>query len=258
MKLVEIPAELRKDADLDIVAVQCGYYFNMYNEDALLTEELFDLTTYEQGENTISGFPTSGLDKYQELFQAKSLSYAFVEQEVNKDSSGRISRVVRLSSEQTVIGKRFVASKSPTKRQQQDDIFVALLNGYNPVTGEVFDKLSPWMDPIIQNDLRDFIQGKSSFRKAPESGFGQESANCDPDKPVAVKPVDENALFVRVSCESCGRIIPEKRIEAMPGTKLCVGCANNNPAGQKARVESEPLGSRDDFRKDRASWQKSN
>ena len=113
------------------------------------------------------------------------------------------------------------------------------------------------MDPIIQNDLRDFIQGKSSLLKASESDHTQETVHSDPAKSIAEKPVDENALFVRVSCEGCGRIIPEKRIEAMPGTKLCVGCANNDPAGQKARAERETWGSREDWKRDSSSWKRS-
>ena len=257
MKLIEIPIELRKLADLDVVAVQCGYYFNMYNEDALLTEELFDLTTYEQGENTLSGFPTSGLEKYEDLFQAKGLSYAFVEQEAAKDRSGQISRIVRLSSEQSLIGKRFAKSKSPTKRQKQDDIFVALLNGYNPITGEVFDKSSPWMNPVIQNDLRDFIQGKPSSARVSQVEHEQTAtAEASPKSP-SQPPKEEETAFGRVSCEGCGRIIPDKRIEAMPNTKLCVGCASNDPSGQKARTERETWGSRDDWKRDRSSWKRS-
>lgn len=257
MKLIEIPIELRKLADLDVVAVQCGYYFNMYNEDALLTEALFDLTTYEQGENTLSGFPTSGLEKYEDLFQAKGLSYAFVEQEAAKDRSGQISRIVRLSSEQSLIGKRFAKSKSPTKRQKQDDIFVALLNGYNPITGEVFDKSSPWMNPVIQNDLRDFIQGKSSGARVPQVEPAETAAADELPKSPSEPPKEEETAFGRVSCEGCGRIIPDKRIESMPNTKLCVGCASNDPSGQKARTEKETWGSRDDWKRDRSSWKRS-
>ena len=256
MKLSEIPLELREVVNLDVVAVQCGYYFNMYNEDALLTEELFDLTTYEHGENTLSGFPTSGLEKYEDLFQAKGLSYAFVEQEAAKDSSGQISRVVRLSSEQSLIGKRFAKSKSPTKRQKQDDIFVALLNGYNPITGEVFEKSSPWMNPVIQNDLRDFIQGKPSDTRVAQAESEQTTADQAPPTSPA-QPAKEETVFGRVSCEDCGRIIPDKRIEAMPNTKLCVGCASNDPSGQKARTEKETWGSRDDWKRDRSSWKRS-
>ena len=257
MKLIDIPIDLRKVADLDVVAVQCGYYFNMYNEDALLTEELFDLTTYEQGQNTLSGFPTSGLNKYEKLFQAKGLSYVFVEQEAARNSAGEISRVVRLSSEQSLIGKRFAKSKPPTKRQKQDDIFVALLNGYNPITGEVFNKLSPWMDPVIQNDLRDFVQGKSSSARVPQAESAETPAASQPPTSISQPPNKKETTFGRVSCEICGRIIPDKRIEAMPNTKVCVGCASNDPKGQKARSERETWGSRDDWKRDRASWKRS-
>ena len=46
------------------------------------------------------------------------------------------------------------------QRQKQHDIFIAMLDGYNPITGEIFDKLSLWINQFIQNNLMDTIQGK--------------------------------------------------------------------------------------------------
>jgi hypothetical protein len=32
-----------------------------------------------------------------------------------------------------------------------------------------------------------------------------------------------------VSCKLCGRTIPAARLEALPGTELCIECAKKNP-----------------------------
>jgi RNA polymerase-binding transcription factor DksA len=60
------------------------------------------------------------------------------------------------------------------------------------------------------------------------------------------------AAFDGVHCLSCGEEIPEKRLEALPGTKLCVDCAASNPNENNRKRIAEPLGSRDDYKRDRA------
>lgn len=55
-----------------------------------------------------------------------------------------------------------------------------------------------------------------------------------------------------IRCEECDSIIPNKRLEVVPTTKLCVNCASSQPF-QKLRVE-EPWGTREAFKKDRQSW----
>lgn len=298
MKLSEIAPELRKYVDLDLVAVQCGKYYNLYNQDAQLAEELFDFTTFKQGSNIVSGFPRFSFNKYDHLLKSKGLKYAFVSQEPGLDDDGNISRIVEVSTEKDILGRRFKKSRAPSNRQKHDDIFVAILNGYNPLTGEVFDKSSPWMHPIIQNDLRDFIEGKSSRladqkTKSEVEQFKDHEINQNPQKRAKIedkspkiakqetkpeitqtkdhnitqnqenKPKEDTTAtsgneFSRVSCESCGRIIPDKRIEAMPNTKLCVECADSDRSGQKNRRVTDTFGSREDFIRDRYSWKRTN
>jgi RNA polymerase-binding transcription factor DksA len=57
-----------------------------------------------------------------------------------------------------------------------------------------------------------------------------------------------------VHCVNCGTLIHPKRLSAMAGTKLCIHCASKMPQ-QKQKVE-EPLGTREDYLKDRSSWKK--
>ena len=57
-------------------------------------------------------------------------------------------------------------------------------------------------------------------------------------------------------CISCGIQIDPRRLKEVPDTKLCIDCASDLPF-KKHRIH-EPLGTREDFKKDRSSWKKTN
>jgi len=58
-------------------------------------------------------------------------------------------------------------------------------------------------------------------------------------------------------CIRCGEIIPEIRLMSKPGTRLHLECEyDNKPSSDKKRFIHEPLGSREAFKRDRASWKK--
>ena len=40
MKLIDIHATLKSEISLDIVPIQCGFYFNIYNEDTEICQDL--------------------------------------------------------------------------------------------------------------------------------------------------------------------------------------------------------------------------
>jgi ribosomal protein L37AE/L43A len=55
-----------------------------------------------------------------------------------------------------------------------------------------------------------------------------------------------------ILCHSCGTPVAAARIAAMPQTHHCLHCAIS--LDTNAATFAEPLGSRDDFKRDRASW----
>ena len=57
-------------------------------------------------------------------------------------------------------------------------------------------------------------------------------------------------------CASCGKPIPAARLDAVPGTRLCAICAEGDPSGSPNRRVSEPWGSRDAWKRDKASWKR--
>jgi hypothetical protein len=57
-------------------------------------------------------------------------------------------------------------------------------------------------------------------------------------------------------CANCGKPIPDARLKAVPGTRLCVYCAENDLSGAPSRRVSEPWGSREAWKRDRASWKR--
>ncbi|HAQ72263.1 MAG TPA: hypothetical protein DCR48_14915 [Flavobacteriales bacterium] len=59
LKLFEIAELVKEQTSADIIAIQCGFYFNFYNEDAQFLSETFSLKTYKQGPNLLAGVPVS-------------------------------------------------------------------------------------------------------------------------------------------------------------------------------------------------------
>lgn len=57
-------------------------------------------------------------------------------------------------------------------------------------------------------------------------------------------------------CRNCGIAIDPERLKVSRATNLCTECASKVPF-ERRKIE-EPLGSRDDFRKDRNSWRRTN
>ena len=60
----------------------------------------------------------------------------------------------------------------------------------------------------------------------------------------------------KVFCLSCGEAIPKERLNAEPSAKHCIECAKDFSTKKRKIVEN--WGSRDDWKRDRASWNKTN
>ena len=72
------------------------------------------------------------------------------------------------------------------------------------------------------------------------------------------KKQDETPFIIdRNRCIRCGITIPDIRLETKPETRLCIDCEYDRPADQGKRLAAEPLGSRADYKRDRASWKRS-
>ena len=62
MKLVDIQKELKRSFSFDVIPIQSGFYYNLFNEDILFFTENHGFNSYEQGEHILTGFPASRLD----------------------------------------------------------------------------------------------------------------------------------------------------------------------------------------------------
>jgi len=78
-----------------------------------------------------------------------------------------------------------------------------------------------------------------------------EKSNALEQKNISISLVVEDGY-----CNECGVQIDPKRLEAMPGAKQCTECASEMPF-EKQKIE-EPFGSREDYRRDRNSWKRTN
>ena len=171
MKLFDIAAKIKTELGADIVAVQSGFYFNVYDDDAEYLQEIFGLSIYTQSDKFLTGFPVSALEKYNSEFKNRGLKYAFVEQErENNDQNMIVRKITRTNLENThkyvfVGGQR----RTPSKFGKQRYFLDAILDGYHPLTGEIFEEDCIWRSPEIIDSIREFLRGEPSKVSTDES-----------------------------------------------------------------------------------------
>ena len=167
-KLLDIKKYLESQNSFDVIAIQCGFYYNLYNEHAKKYNALWGHQTYYQGENLLSGFPASSINLQINRLEKEGLTYAFVTQ--HKYENDSIIRVVDKTSCNAMDGISFKKSitykKNNTannKPSESEIIFLnAILNNADPFTGEVLSDDSIWKHPKIISDIKKYLDKHSS------------------------------------------------------------------------------------------------
>lgn len=161
MKLFEIAELVKEQTSADIIAVQCGFYFNFYNEDAQFLSETFSLKTYKQGPNLLAGVPVSARNSYIEKFTHHNLGYVVLEQvKSSEDDRQRLRKITATNidikdKEQMVFPFQ---TKEPRSKTKLNKTFLqAIMEGINPETGEVLSEDSAWRHPKIIEDIATYI-----------------------------------------------------------------------------------------------------
>jgi hypothetical protein len=78
-----------------IIFVQCGSFFEIYNEDASACSKLFEWKTFNRGEHTVAGIPTNRKDITIKKLRELKIEYIFIEQEFDaKDIEYPIKRKI--------------------------------------------------------------------------------------------------------------------------------------------------------------------
>ena len=150
MKLIDIYSDLKQRYNFDIVAIQSGFYFNIFNEDAEYFKKKFKFKTYEQGQNIVTGFPTSRIDNWEEKFKLLNLTYAFVEQDNQVlIKQKKIRRIVTRSNNPDAIDALFEKISKVSKIELLTSRLGAITNGFDPFTGEIFSEQSVLRDPEV-------------------------------------------------------------------------------------------------------------
>lgn len=94
---------------------------------------------------------------------------------------------------------------------------------------------------------------KLGYEDLPEEEEPKPRAATETNDDIEVVDAEEESLLgVGLSCRECGDTIPEARLNAVPETELCTACATTQ--GFEKQKVTEPWGTREDFKKDRASW----
>ena len=168
MKLIEIQKSLKKKYHLDIICIQCGKFFMFIFEDARLISDHFGFKIKRRGDFEFTGFPIfSNIDRFIEFFDKEKLEYAFLHEYKNifDDHKEEIHRIVTHSSIAKAMGavytnvKPYKQSKVIGKTAIIEDTFLnAILDGFDPITGEVLDDSSAWKHPQIQNYIKKLLE----------------------------------------------------------------------------------------------------
>jgi hypothetical protein len=161
LKLFEIAELVKEQTSADIIAIQCGFYFNFYNEDAQLLSDTFSLKTYKQGPNLLAGVPVSARNSYIEKFTHHNLRYVVLEQvKSSEDDRQRLRKISATNidirdKEQMVFPFQ---TKEPRSKTKLNKTFLqAIMEGINPETGEVLSEDSAWRHPKIIEDIATYI-----------------------------------------------------------------------------------------------------
>ena len=161
MRLFEIAKLVKVKTSADIVAIQCGFYFNFYNEDAQFLSETFSFKTYHQGSNLLAGFPVSAKNSYIEKFTHENLRYVFLEQTKSSEDDKQRLRKITATNIEIKEKERLVfpfKRQEPRSKTKLNKTFLqAIMEGINPETGEILSEDSAWRHPKIIEDIATYI-----------------------------------------------------------------------------------------------------
>ena len=160
MSLYKIYKSLKEKYKFHVVMMQCGSFFNFYDEDAEFIADQFNLKLYTLWGHKQCGIPTkANLDKYINFFNDAKLSYALIIQ-IKNESNDEFYRVVSESNIKEAIGLKVGTSKKTSELKEKNnelEFLKAISKGYNPLTGEVLDKSSAWKHPQITDDIKEYF-----------------------------------------------------------------------------------------------------
>ena len=168
-KLLDIKTILQKNYTFDIIAIQCGFYYNIYDDHAEKYNTLWGHQTYYQGKTLLAGFPDNSLALQIQRFKEHNLTYALISESKKTDAS--ITRIVTDTSNNDALGESFelARKRSSNKSKVQETpseleiIFLnAILNNADPFTGEVLADDSIWKHPKIISDIKKYLEKHSN------------------------------------------------------------------------------------------------
>jgi DNA-binding CsgD family transcriptional regulator len=164
MKLIDIQLDLKNRFSFDIVAIQNGYYYVFYNEDAQYFRDVHGHKTYNQGKNLMAG--QTSLEKLFDQLEKSGLKYAIVIQNNEDiDNNKYRSRIVKYSSDSNAVGIKFGPLKGYQKTNHSIKIYSKANEEDGPENYLVSSKkhrfaYEPWT-PELDNELKKLSKLKS-------------------------------------------------------------------------------------------------
>lgn len=104
----DIARFLKNEFKIEIVIIQCGFFFEAYEEDVEFFRAEKSYSKFKRGDILVTGFPTKSLEYWIGKFYEAGVSFAVVEQTEGASDTKKKAREVTLSSDATALGKRFI------------------------------------------------------------------------------------------------------------------------------------------------------
>jgi hypothetical protein len=109
--LIDQWVDLKEDFPRHIVLIQCGVFYETYQEDAEFLSEILNIRTFLRGSSNVAGFPIKAIQKYQTNIE--SLGYAVVVvDEIAWDGKSKIRGI------NYVTGKVNIAQVVPEQKRE--------------------------------------------------------------------------------------------------------------------------------------------
>ena len=191
----------------------------------------------------------SNEDELTVSFDSKSEIYTFKSREtglVLSFDEGKISNLISFLQDVTVPDKAYTYEK---KRREHKKAYAKWDNIEERKLILLWESGKP-ISEISEKLMRSIGSIRSRLNKL---GFDP-SSNLNSNELSKNKVVQKD--LESKFCKDCGVQIDHKRLLAVPKTTLCIVCAAEKHF-ERIKIE-EPLGTREDFRKDRSSWKSTN
>ena len=151
---LEIKHRLKTKYGLDLVITQSGPFFEALEEDAESMEQELGWTLRQRGEYSVCSAPATGIIENFLLRKLKELGFNFAILRLIQTQDQTVVREVVHTTNDKVLGLKFGYKD---EKEDISNFLQAVLNGADPITGEILNENSVWKHPKIIADIKHIL-----------------------------------------------------------------------------------------------------